>query len=695
MSDNCEGSIITDKTDPATGRGTVLPNYTVTLNSPPGSFKLASGKTDQNGHFSFDYRKDPMYDSKSRQIEVVVQDPIGREVYRGVETDRDNSAWLDLWYTTINDADARGFLVTLGTGQTSPSANTLPGWGLAESTVKFLIDNEQFQKAAELFNDARDFIYFSQLFFPLPTTYNTDATQETPKLIFDFHAPVPDTTNPRAAGVGDSRPERLLLQAADRDVDIRILMTELQWPLLVRILTNILTFSLTGSDGIFSSNQLLHFLRSGWTDALAVKEYFTEAGNSSIKVYPFKLPVVTDGVMHAKLMFVDGMRVLSIGSPFEQSYIDTHAHDIDAWVRGDWDTYPNHDVGFIAKGKVIEPIYDTLKLLWDNAAPTNEKLQDYAPTPPDSHHGASTIPDNDWDDDCTLQIVRTITAKRFDQHPDGEQGILEAYLRAINMAQRLIYFENQWLVSHAIGDAIVKAMQLKPDLQTILLLNIKPDTQVPFYPWRQRRLIHHMQQKLDPSRFGVFTRWSHKVGTDTLRPQLMPVYIHAKAGVVDDTWCTVGSANLDNYSMESAIELNAIILNGVDGARTSKLPDLLRRKLWAEHLNYIDSSGKLDINAADLVMPSDPTKADWLSLWTNHAKGNLSALINQPNQPLTANGDSHILPWPTDNSTHKYPRDYLTTLGIQSYRVIPLKGTRKFDFKKGDWKDTKYPMDYP
>ena len=59
--------------------------------------------------------------------------------------------------------------------------------------------------------------------------------------------------------------------------------------------------------------------------------------------------------------------------------------------------------------------------------------------------------------------------------------------------------------------------------------------------------------------------------------------------------------------------------------------------------------------------------------------------------PLVEGGDS----WPTDNSTHKTPRDHLTTLGIRSYALAPLKSTRAFDFKAGDWKPgSKAAMDF-
>jgi phosphatidylserine/phosphatidylglycerophosphate/cardiolipin synthase-like enzyme len=713
MSSTCQGNVITYKDDVVDSGSIPLPNFTLTLYTSPGNFKVGDpATTDKNGAFTLNYSESSKFESgglsspggsqSPRNLRLVIRDAVGRIVLDNVIADVSTSSLNLASYTTLKYAEAQGFLVTLGTGATGPSGTngTIPGWGLAQGcSVKLLIDNEQFQTAAELMTDARQSIYMSQLFFPVPT-YNADATQETPQLIFNFHDPVPDAAQPRAAGVGDSRPERLLLQAAAANVDVRVLLSEfgIGDPLgigVLRLLLEVILFFPALISKFFSSGNLLF---TGYSQAGGLKKYFTDAGASSIEVYPFALPVVSEGVMHAKLMVVDAQRVLSMGSPFQQNYIDTHAHSIDAPVRGDLGTYPNHDVGFIAKGPVINTVYDTLKLLWNNVAADKDKIPDTPPTPPGS--GPSTIPDNDWDDVCNLQIVRTLTGdKVFPTLPNGEKGILEAYLRAINMAQHLIYFENQWLINQAIVDAIVSAMNHNPKLQTIMLLNIKPESLAQFYPFRQRRQIHHIQEKTNPSQFGVFTRWSHQVAQPQAqppqpRPQLLPIYTHAKVGIVDDTWCTVGSANLDNYSMYSAIEVNAIMLNGVDGAPASKLPDILRRRLWAEHLGYIDSTGQPDMNAADLVMPSDPTKQDWLTLWNNHAKGTLSQLINDPTQPLTANGVAHILQWPTDNTTHKYPRDYIETLKIQSYQVVPLKGTRAFNFKSGAWKDTTYPMDY-
>jgi phosphatidylserine/phosphatidylglycerophosphate/cardiolipin synthase-like enzyme len=698
MSTRIFGRIISDEFD-GTGRNAPLEGFKVTVYW--GSFKLKSGLSNSVGVFEFGYKRDTSEVGHRRTLKIVVQDKVGRVVAtRSIEdTDAETLSVLDF---VIKQVEASGFLVTLGTGETGPP--TGGGWGLTHgATVKFLIDNEAFRKAAQLFLGARDLIYFSQLFFPVPDAFHPDATKENPNLIFDFRVPIPVANQLRAAGVGDARPERLLLEAAHRDVDVRILLHSFEVPLFLKILAGILIFPFAGTDGISAIEDLLS---NAANDADEDTQYFSLSGRTGVKVRAFRQSLLSAGVMHAKLMIVDAECALSIGSPFDQNYIDSDDHAIDAPVRGDHHDFPRHDAGFIAKGPVIRTMYNTLKLLWDDAAP-GDKLEDYPPTPPDSHHGASVLPDNDWDATCSIQIVRTLSARKFDDQPDGEKGILEAYLRAFNMAKHLIYLENQYFTNNAIGDALVEAMKHNPNLQTIMLLNIRPD--VPFYPWKQRRLIHRIRKGLKgapaggAARFGVFTRWSHQVGpippgTADPRPRLLPVYIHAKVGIVDDTWCTVGSANLDGLSLDSfllnpfveqrAIELNAIMLNGIEGAPASEAPDLLRRKLWAEHLGYRDSTGALDITAADLRhIPVD----GWLQLWTNLAKATLSQLINNPAQPLT--GSAQILPWPPDNTTHKTPRDYLQTLGIQSYRVIPLKGTRAFDFKKGEWKN-KAAMDY-
>jgi phosphatidylserine/phosphatidylglycerophosphate/cardiolipin synthase-like enzyme len=67
---------------------------------------------------------------------------------------------------------------------------------------------------------------------------------------------------------------------------------------------------------------------------------------------------------------------------------------------------------------------------------------------------------------------------------EGEQGVLEAYLRAIHMAERFIYIENQYFNNDTITQALIDALAAKPGLRLILLVNVTPD--MPLYSrWQQ------------------------------------------------------------------------------------------------------------------------------------------------------------------------------------------------------------------
>ena len=76
----------------------------------------------------------------------------------------------------------------------------------------------------------------------------------------------------------------------------------------------------------------------------------------------------------------------------------------------------------------------------------------------------------------------------------------------------------------------------------------------------------------------------------------------------------------------------------------------------------------------------------------------LQHLIHTPAQ--SSSGKARVLPWPTDDSTHKTPRDHMDALGVtpdRIYRVAPLKSTAAFDFKSGTWdqkKKNKARMDF-
>jgi phosphatidylserine/phosphatidylglycerophosphate/cardiolipin synthase-like enzyme len=61
-----------------------------------------------------------------------------------------------------------------------------------------------------------------------------------------------------------------------------------------------------------------------------------------------------------------------------------------------------------------------------------------------------------------------------------------------------------------------------------------------------------------------------------------PLYVHAKVGIVDDTWLTIGSANLNEHSLFNDTEVNVVI-------RDPALVRDTRLRLWSEHLQRAES----------------------------------------------------------------------------------------------------------
>src|SRR6202023_2710987 len=92
------------------------------------------------------------------------------------------------------------------------------------------------------------------------------------------------------------------------------------------------------------------------------------------------------------------------------------------------------------------------------------------------------------------------------------------------------------------------------------------------------------------------------------------VYIHAKVGIVDDAWMTIGSANLNEHSLFNDTEMNLVTHDAVLARET-------RLRLWAEHLELtIDELRRDPIEVID-------------ELWSPIAKDQLAR--REAGRPLT------------------------------------------------------------
>ena len=173
-------------------------------------------------------------------------------------------------------------------------------------------------------------------------------------------------------------------------------------------------------------------------------------------------------------------------------------------------------------------------------------------------------------DGVTVQMIRTVPEHTYRFAPRGEFSIADAYLRGLRAAERLIYLENQFLWSTEIVQVLVDKLRHppSPDFRMLLILPTRPssgrDT--------TRGQLGCLLEADDGRRHllaGTLTAHSdHR--TD-------PVYVHAKVGIIDDHWLTIGSANLNEHSLFNDTEVNVLI-------RDSAVATATRLRLWAEHL---------------------------------------------------------------------------------------------------------------
>jgi phosphatidylserine/phosphatidylglycerophosphate/cardiolipin synthase-like enzyme len=187
--------------------------------------------------------------------------------------------------------------------------------------------------------------------------------------------------------------------------------------------------------------------------------------------------------------------------------------------------------------------------------------------------------------DVELQIVRTVPEKIYKATPNGDFGILESYVRAFRAAQRFIYLENQFLWSPEIASILADkiAHPPTPDFRLLVVLPAKPNTGAD-----DTRGVLGELLEADADRGRVFA--STLYARSGARAD--PIYVHAKLAVVDDSWLTIGSANLNEHSLFNDTEMN-IVTHDPGLARETRL------RLWSEHLELpIDD---LDRDPIDLI----------------------------------------------------------------------------------------------
>jgi phosphatidylserine/phosphatidylglycerophosphate/cardiolipin synthase-like enzyme len=249
--------------------------------------------------------------------------------------------------------------------------------------------------------------------------------------------------------------------------------------------------------------------------------------------------VIVDG----KIAFVGGIDMTDLAG----DRFDTSNHP--ARRRLGW-----HDVGTRLTGPAVRDVADHFALRWSEL--TREQVP---PTPPPDPTG-----------DHTVQVVRTVSDGMYDRLPNGDFRILESYTRAIAKAERYVYLENQFLWAPEIVSLLAQKLREPPSdgFRLVIVLpsranNGQDDT---------RGQLAVLESADDGrGRLCVATLRSLSGSRDDR------LYVHAKVGIIDDRWLTIGSANLNAHSLFNDTEMNVVCDDPALAKET-------RLRLWSEHL---------------------------------------------------------------------------------------------------------------
>ena len=253
---------------------------------------------------------------------------------------------------------------------------------------------------------------------------------------------------------------------------------------------------------------------------------------------------------HEKIVVVDDTVAFVGGLDFTDLDGDRHdfrAHRPDRSLG--W-----HDVAVRLRGPIVADVAEHFRQRWVEVA--GEDLPEPSVPPP-----AGSI---------AVQLVRTVPEKTYRFAERGEFSILDTYLRALRSAESLIYLENQFLWSPEVVDLLADKLRRPPHdrFRLVLVLPKRPSSGADTTRGQLGRLVAADD---GAGRLLATTLTAHHGETT------VPVYVHAKVGIVDDSWLTIGSANLNEHSLFNDSEVN-VVLTDRDLTRRTRLT------LWSEHL---------------------------------------------------------------------------------------------------------------
>jgi phosphatidylserine/phosphatidylglycerophosphate/cardiolipin synthase-like enzyme len=254
-------------------------------------------------------------------------------------------------------------------------------------------------------------------------------------------------------------------------------------------------------------------------------------------------------------------------------------------------TPPWHDIQLAVRGPAVGDAEAVFRERWDDrAALSRNPVHLVGELIHREQRRARPLPEQGPDPapcgDVALQLLRTYPVR----HPGypfarrGERSVARGYTKALSRARSLVYVEDQYLWSADVAGVFAEALRREPGLRMVFVIPRFPDqdgriSMSPNLIGRAPAL--EMLRAAGGERVAVYGL-ENRSGT--------PIYVHAKACVVDDTWACIGSDNANRRSWTHDSELSA----GFADSSSTGVARSLRLELAREHLGSAASAYDLD-----------------------------------------------------------------------------------------------------
>jgi phosphatidylserine/phosphatidylglycerophosphate/cardiolipin synthase-like enzyme len=252
---------------------------------------------------------------------------------------------------------------------------------------------------------------------------------------------------------------------------------------------------------------------------------------------------------------------------------------------------PWHDIQLAVRGPAVGDAEAVFRERWDDrAALSRNPVHLLGELIHREQRRARPLPQQGPDPaacgNVAVQLLRTYPVRRpgYPFARQGERSVARGYTKVLSRARSLVYVEDQYLWSTDVAAVFADALRREPHLRMIFV--------IPRFPDQDGRI------SMSPNLIGrapalnmLRAAGGHRVAVYGLEnAEGTPIYVHAKACVVDDTWACIGSDNANRRSWTHDSELSA----GFADTTSTGVARALRLELAHEHLGDAASHYDLD-----------------------------------------------------------------------------------------------------